>query len=430
MPSANLTLTRRRVHALGDDLLGLLSGKKTSLSTIQLERVFSRGLARRVGLYSWPSGTTPYDRLVVAIGRTDDAFLRNEALLRRHRTRIASLFPRTYAISLRAGRYAHAMEFIPGATLGELVARAKECAVTEAIHATLRSLNTLHSLASVSFSLPGSAALLRGCYWRLYHRPRVLRRLRDLSAALSPDMHGMLHSGFALLCRGVVVFMVPPLNQILRALDRRFLPVTPCLIHGDCKPENVIISENGPRLLDPHLSYGDPAIDYARLYYWLLTNSSLSMPALDGSIRGWGRAARTRSESPFYSPSHRTMRLAGIVTEALTKFEPSVSGTRFHIACGTTLIWQSGRLLEARGEQRSVSTRARPGARSSPRPSTKNVALELSGNDARHVNGALALGVTHLAVAAFGGRLDLAVPDIVTLSAYSTSTWEGTDERK
>ena len=334
-------------------------------SSLQIVKLFPSGLSREVGLYSLTGNKDSVKQLVIALGKGDAIVRKNYKIILSSPHSVQALFPRIYHIVTNPnGRYAEVMEYIRGCTLAEHLKKGTARTRYTLLDQVFDAITTVHK----HFDSVGTGRMIafpsaRGSsHWALYHKPKLTKRIYQLTKFLPDLMETVLQSGFNIHLNSKLHFKILPLAQILECFGRqsRNCPHVPfSLIHGDFKPENIIINRKSVRFIDPHLSYGDPFVDFTKLYYWLLTDNILSEPFLtrDAKIIQWqGECVSVSKKSGAFdfhvdfTPSRQSLGLAKHFFTTISPNELSISEWgRFHLCSGVLLIWQAARLLEVGG---------------------------------------------------------------------------------
>jgi hypothetical protein len=342
------------LEELSEEVTKIQGGGAASTEKLEFVRRLPSGLSRQVWLCVFSPKDAQKQHLVLAFGNDSSVAKGNEAILQRLPDKIRDAFVRTYLIVDTPGRnsYIQIMEYLTGATLNHLLSSAGSSGLRALVRSTYRSVCVVHSHSD---ELMGSQ---HGTYWDTYHWPRIDQRIRQLQQWDGPLVNRVLDEGF-LVARGETRWVIPPINQTISGLNRRARILDPSsrvLVHGDFKPENIVVAEDVLHFIDPQLHYGDPCVDLARLYCWLLTDSLLSgnsEAALTEPSGGtFGVAFATEASKLVcrleWSPS-RNAKMAG--AELMIAAETDgLDRTRFELCAGSTLIWQAGRLLDLSSE--------------------------------------------------------------------------------
>jgi hypothetical protein len=335
-----------------EKVLNYLQGKTSKLpEEIKLVKKFTEGLSREVALYSLKCDNVNVKYFIVATGNDVNAVM-NESILRKIEKEIFSIFPTTFYFfkDQHSSKYYHFMEYIEGENLSKTLFNAENQILTKKniVLLVLNQLNQLHSQIYNPKLFPECAF---STYFEEYHIKRISYRLQQLKSVFPAMCDIIENSGFNIKINKIHNYSILGLlktHEILSGNAGNFNPNTLKLIHGDTKPENIILSNQLVRFIDPHLSFGDEYVDYVKLYYWIITDEVFSKPtvneifARDFTIES---IVNRDIEIKFY-PKSQSIELALYYINNSIKWDKSAI-LRFNICCGSMLIWQGVRLLEA-----------------------------------------------------------------------------------
>ena len=372
-------------------------------SEIRLEHQFSSGLARSVGIYSLKIAKVRR-YLVLAFGNDASVSQRNRMMLGLMPPRVTALFARNYFVQSYggSGQYVEAMEYLKGPTLAEAISTHPTDQLLGYVRSVAQSLNTLHSIRAVSHTAQAP-------YCDSYHKARIAFRLRQLSR-LFPSLAAAINRNGCRVRRdgrgGELTL------RSLSALKRKKEDVA-CLIHGDCKPENIILSDTRARFIDAKLEYGDPFVDYAKLYQWLFIGPILSTPPGEKplltqqnesciSMNGARRALRPDFNMDLRCPRSVRKAIYQLMSQLGADRWSYDEWGRFCLCSGSWLVWQAGRLMEVASERASVARAHSDGRSGKVIHSSKfklPIARDLAESKTLHVRMAFVLGAYYLWVA-------------------------------
>lgn len=320
---------------------------------------FPSGLARRVGLYEFESSNGTRSKVVLAFGIDASNSERNIVLLDTVPSKVLRAIARVFFVHTFSGdHYVEASEYLRGSRFSDLLRTALPAVGLSLVSSVTNSLARLHETRT--------GQPLAGGYntWERYHRPRCERRLREWGSL--PLAKQVIECPQSLTIQGKGdAINLPSLTQSIKELDasvQNFVfgqNADLSLVHGDCKPENIIVHRTKARMIDAQLFIGDPFVDYAKLYYWILTDCLWSHLPISADAE-YSITTRTSTDSNSWlvklEPSHRSRGLAAAFLELLGYHAWSVEQRiRFELSCGSVLLWQSGRLLSITRENAAAT---------------------------------------------------------------------------
>lgn len=202
---------------------------------------------REAEIFAWEGGRA---LRLLREGRTGDALVREAAAMRAVAAGTNARVPEVFELVEYAGRHGMVMERVEGMD---------------------------------------QITLLGKKPWLVYSAGTTLGRVHaELHRAVAPPELGTLKER---LRRSFAHPEVPPESRerLLQALDA--LPDGDRLCHGDFHPGNILISPDGPVVIDwPNVTAGDPAADFARTDLMLIMGEPPpGTPSLVKYMQGFGR---------------------------------------------------------------------------------------------------------------------------------------------
>jgi len=138
-----------------------------------------------------------------------------------------------------------------------------------------------------------------------------MRRLHGDHIFLLPFRENDFPLSTRVAARAAAIRAERELVTVIDALHASYLEQAEALVHGDVQPSNVLLTPQGPRLLDPEIAHlGDPAFDVGQLLgHLLLPAAARGEPqAAQPALRAAWAAYREASGTP---PAQQLERVAG-----------------------------------------------------------------------------------------------------------------------